>query len=74
MIIKVLEYKYSDGSPSYRYFNVNETEDKDKARRIAFRFLKKRKEKDFNELVHETSVVVPENISDDSAKILLSHM
>lgn len=46
-------------------------QDRDQARKIAFRFHYKKIEEDFNELVHSTSMLDVETIGDDLASYLL---
>lgn len=48
--------------------------DRDKARQIAFRFVHKRSEKDYNELVHMTRPVEIQTVSPEVGEVLLSHV
>jgi len=66
MIIAVREKPHGEV-----YFEINGLPEDD-ARRAAFRFYNKRKEEDYNELVHNTYVVTVVPISQAVAGILLS--
>lgn len=61
-----------DASGTYNYFNVpnmhpQSSSDRDKARQIAFRFLRKEKERDYIHLVHTTMIIDPIDIPPDVA-------
>lgn len=63
MIIAVRENKET------RHVQVNE-KDSDKARSIAFRFIHKRREADFNELVHNTHSIEVQECQQSVADVL----
>jgi coenzyme F420-reducing hydrogenase alpha subunit len=53
-----------------KYVQVDEL-DEEKARKVGFRFIHKRKEIDYNELAHNARAVEVQNCSQDVANILL---
>ncbi len=55
-----------------QYINVPES-DYDTARKIAFRYVFKRREKDFNELMHMASKIQVYELHTEAAEILLNH-
>lgn len=61
-----------DSSGTYVYCNVPNLDphsgnDRDKARKIAFRFQRKEKERDFNHLVHTTMIIETIDVPPDVA-------
>ena len=51
--------------------NISDEDKRDKARKIAFRLVHKRREADFNELMHHTHFIEVQECSQDVAEVLL---
>ena len=62
-----------DEYDSSHYVNVP-SDDRDKARKAAFRYIYKRREKDYNELAHHALEIDVTDLSPDAVSILLSHV
>lgn len=64
-----------ENAPHYTYYVVPNMDrhsghDRDKARKIAFRFQRKENERDFNQLVQQTMIIETVDIPTDVAKFL----
>lgn len=70
----VIVYLEGDMIRQPAYVNVQGVTDKDEARKIAFRFVHKRREKDYNELVHACSTPEVKEISSETGQTMLSHL
>lgn len=57
-----------------RHVNVIGEENPDRARRIAYRLVLKRPEKDLNECYNLTHIPAVDQVSPDVAKILMTHL
>lgn len=66
MIVGVKQWH---NAPGYNWYNVPVT-DPDKARKVAFRFARRQKEIDFNQLVWQTLVIQPTEIPQDVADFI----
>lgn len=54
--------------------DVESTTDRERARKIAYRYIFKAREADYNELAHATRIVEVRRISSDVAETMISHI